>query len=580
MKTLYHDREYILKVLKDHDLLGQDHLRYIEEKYMVARRRGIDLIQWIDSLELPQKGKSTTLLTEAAILQAICQDQGWEFRRLDPLSLDINIVTRVLPASFAKRRYVLPIHQDTENNITVSCYYPGDKELIDDLQRVLKTRPILVVSPLKDINRVITEFFDFHLSIKAARSSITPAENNISNLEQYVKLSAMQGERSEKHINNAVDHLFQYALNERASDIHIEPRREETLIRFRIDGVLHVVYRLPREVHEAICTRIKALSRLDVAEKRRPQDGRIKVNWHDEDAEIRVSTVPVAFGEKVVLRIQNAEILFTDLDDLGFRPEDLLKYKKFLEHTYGIVLVTGPTGSGKSTTLYSTLRHLNSPELNIVTVEDPIEMVFEDFNQIGVQPAIGVTFSSILRNILRQDPDIVMIGEIRDSETARHSVQAALTGHMVFSTLHTNDSAGAITRLRDLGLESYLISSTLLGVVAQRLVRTICQNCKVSYTVPASKLESLGYRVREKEITLYRGSGCRRCRNTGYYGRTGVYEVLAVTDEIKKMIHQGEPELSIRKKALSQGMKLLRYDACRKMLAGITTMDEVIRATA
>jgi general secretion pathway protein E len=344
--------------------------------------------------------------------------------------------------------------------------------------------------------------------------------------------------------------------------------------------MLHVIYRLPRVVHEAICTRIKALSRLDVAEKRRPQDGRIKVNWKDEDAEIRVSTVPVAFGEKVVLRIQNAEILFSDLDELGFSKEDLARYKRFLEHTYGIVLITGPTGSGKSTTLYSTLRHLNSPELNIVTIEDPIEMVFEDFNQIAVQPSIDVTFSSILRNILRQDPDIVMIGEIRDGETARYAVQAALTGHLVFSTLHTNDAAGAITRMRDLGLESYLISSTLLGVVAQRLVRMICPECKTSYRLPASRLSAMGCRIKEEYVTAYRGEGCRKCRNTGYYGRIGVYEVLEVTDEIKRMIHLEDSELAIKKKALAQGMKVLKYDACMKMLAGITTFEEILRVTA
>ncbi len=579
MRSIYHDKDYIITILRTSGLLDEEHLDFIEKKHVIAQRRGMDLVQWIHSLEFPLAGTRDKVLTEVEIMEAISKDRGWSFRRLDPLELDINIVTRMIPASFAKRRKVLPIEKDHEK-ITVSCYFPEDKELMEDLSRVLKSPPALVASPLGDIRRVISEFFEFHRSITAAKSTIQAAEVDISNLEQYVKLSAMEGDQSEKHINKAVDHLFQYALNERASDIHIEPRRNETLIRFRIDGMLHVIYRLPRVVHEAICTRIKAMSRLDVAEKRRPQDGRIKVNWKDEDAEIRVSTVPVAFGEKVVLRIQNAEILFSDLDELGFSKEDLARYKRFLEHTYGIVLITGPTGSGKSTTLYSTLRHLNSPELNIVTIEDPIEMVFEDFNQIAVQPSIDVTFSSILRNILRQDPDIVMIGEIRDGETARYAVQAALTGHLVFSTLHTNDAAGAITRMRDLGLESYLISSTLLGVVAQRLVRMICPECKTSYRLPASRLSAMGCRVKEEYVTAYRGEGCRKCRNTGYYGRIGVYEVLEVTDEIKRMIHLEDSELAIKKKALAQGMKVLKYDACMKMLAGITTFEEILRVTA
>ena len=579
MDSIYHDKDYILTVLTGADLLDQEHLDYIEDKHVVAERRGTDLIQWIDSLGLPMKGAGSKKLTEAEILEAVCRDRGWAFRRLDPLDLDINLVTKLIPASFAKRRFVLPIEKQG-STVVAACYYPEDKDLLEDLVRVLKREPRLVVSPLGDIKRIIAEFFEFHRSISAAKSSIRQAETDISNLEQYVKLKAIEGDRSEKHINKAVDHLFQYALKERASDIHIEPRRSETLIRFRIDGMLHVIYRLPREVHEAICTRIKALSRLDVAEKRRPQDGRIKVNWDGEDAEIRVSTVPVAFGEKVVLRIQNADILFSDLDDLGFSSHDLHRYKGFLDHTYGIILITGPTGSGKSTTLYSTLRYLNSPEINIVTIEDPIEMVFEDFNQIAVQPSIDVTFSSILRNILRQDPDIVMIGEIRDGETARYAVQAALTGHLVFSTLHTNDAAGAITRLRDLGLEPYLISSTLLGVVAQRLVRVICPECRSSYRLPASRLSAMGCRVREEFVTAYRGEGCRRCRNTGYYGRIGVYEVLEVTEEIKRMIHREEPELAIKKKAISQGMRILRHDACMKMISGTTTFEEIVRVTA
>jgi general secretion pathway protein E len=305
----------------------------------------------------------------------------------------------------------------------------------------------------------------------------------------------------------------------------------------------------------------------------------MKIAYGKEESEVRVSTVPVAFGEKIVLRLQNAEILFSNLDELGFSSRDFEVYNKIINNTYGIILMTGPTGSGKSTTLYSTLRHLNTPEVNIVTIEDPIEMVYEDFNQIAVQPQIGVTFATILRNILRQDPDIVMIGEIRDQETAQYAVQAALTGHLVFSTLHTNDAAGAVTRLEDLGLPSYLIASTLLGVVAQRLVRTICPKCKQPTTISADSLKVFNCKASGESITAYEGKGCSYCRQTGYYGRIGIYEVLEVDNTIKKMIHERAGEQAIRQYAIKNGMTTLKQDACRKLANGITDLKEIVRVT-
>ncbi len=579
MKTLYEQPDFIFPLLERNGLLSRQKTAELRKKAHIARRRGIDLIQWIDSLQIPREGGGGELLTEAEILEAICREKAWRFKRLDPLKLDIDIVTRTIPASFAKTRLVLPVewHGDI---LEICCYYPEDEELKEDIQRACQSRIEFVVAPRADIERVIAEFFDFRKSIAAAEDVLTAPEVDISNLEQYVKLSSKEGgAASDKHINKAVDHLFQYALNERASDIHIEPKRNESVVRFRIDGVLHTIHRLPRVVHDALCTRIKALSRLDIAEKRRPQDGRIKLSWKGEDAEVRVSTVPVAFGEKVVLRLQSAAILMSNLEELGFSERDFKAYKSFLKNTYGMILMTGPTGSGKSTTLYSTLRYLNSPEVNIVTVEDPVEMVYEDFNQIAVQPSIDVTFSTILRNILRQDPDIVMIGEIRDAETARYAVQASLTGHLVFSTLHTNDAAGAITRLLDLGLEPYIIASTLLGVVAQRLVRMICKNCSQETTVSAGEMAAFGCRIRAERAKVWEGKGCNMCRRTGYYGRIGIYEVLAVSSRIKEMIHKGRSENEIREQARKEGMKSLKYDACKKMLSGITTMEEIVRVT-
>ena len=388
--------------------------------------------------------------------------------------------------------------------------------------------------------------------------------------------------RTDQHIKAAVNHLFSYALEQRASDIHIEPKRDVCLVRFRIDGVLHTIYNLPKAVHSAITSRIKSLARMDIAEKRRPQDGRIKIGRREEDraAAIRVSTVPVAFGEKTVMRILDPEVLFQRLDDLGFARRDRVVYNSFMTAAHGIVLVTGPTGSGKSTTLYSTLKQIATPEKNIITVEDPVEMVHEEFNQIAVQAQIEVTFSTILRNILRQDPDIIMIGEIRDLETATHAVQAALTGHLVFSTLHTNDAVSTIVRLQDLGLEPFLISSTLLGALAQRLVRRICPHCAEPYPADSAALVRLGFPVSGREpVELKRGKGCLHCRNTGYLGRLGIFEIFPMSDQLKKLIAGRADDAQLRQVAVREGMTTLREDAWRKVQAGLTTVEEAVRVT-
>jgi general secretion pathway protein E len=353
------------------------------------------------------------------------------------------------------------------------------------------------------------------------------------------------------------------------------------LVRLRIDGVLHSIYKLPKTVHGAIISRIKALSRLDMAEKRRPQDGRIKIDrGKGGEAEIRVSTVPTAFGEKTVMRILDPDILFQDVGQLGMTSMDLVHYQQFINLPYGLVLVCGPTGSGKSTTLYSTLRHLSTEEKNITTVEDPIEMVHEDFNQIAVQPSADITFANILRNILRQDPDIIMIGEMRDLETAENAIQATLTGHLVLSTLHTNDASLAITRLVDIGVQSFLIHATLTGVVAQRLLRKICPYCSESFESSADDLMAMGIKTdRTGMIRLKRGNGCIKCRGTGYLGRVGIFEVLSVTEPIKDIIAQEGTADMIRQAACNEGMVTLRENAIKKMLDGETTYQEVIRVT-
>jgi general secretion pathway protein E len=438
-----------------------------------------------------------------------------------------------------------------------------------------------VVSTKTDIIKLINEFFGFKRSIVAAENQFTGPSVDLGNLEQYVRLKADDELPStDQHIVNAVDHLLSYAFDQRASDVHIEPKRDKSVVRLRIDGILHVIYELPKNVHNAIISRIKTIARLDMAEKRRPQDGRIKMEKGGVEAEIRVSSIPVAFGEKLVMRISDPDVLFQDLENLGFTSMDLIRYQQFINMPHGIVLVCGPTGSGKSTTLYSTLRELSSPDINITTVEDPIEMIHEDFNQIAVQPLVGITFGSILRNILRQDPDIIMIGEMRDLETAENAVQAALTGHLVLSTLHTNDAPSSVTRLQELGTPSFLLEATLVGIVAQRLVRKICPFCKETFDMDAKELASLGLDLRKNSpVELNMGKGCMKCRGTGYLGRSGVYEILPVTESIKKMITAESKVEEMREMAKKEGMITLRENAVKKLLQGETTYQEVLRVT-
>jgi general secretion pathway protein E len=540
----------------------------------------ITIVDVIASLQMPRADDPTKTLDEEVIFQALARSWKIPYRKIDPLKLDLNLVTTTIPHTFAMRHLVLPI-AIKDGYLTVATPNPFNVEAMEDIARVshLKVRP--VVSTKSDILKLMNEFFGFRRSIVAAEHEFAMPAVDLGNLEQYVKLrSSDELPSNDQHIVNAVDHLFRYAFDQRASDVHIEPKREKSRVRLRIDGVLHSVYELPKTVHSAIVSRIKNLGRLDMAEKRRPQDGRIKMSREGVEAEIRVSSIPTAFGEKLVMRILDPEVLFQDLENLGFTSMDLIRYQQFINMPHGIVLVCGPTGSGKSTTLYSTLRYLSSPEINITTVEDPIEMVHEDFNQIAVQPAIGITFGSILRNILRQDPDIIMIGEMRDLETAENAIQAALTGHLVFSTLHTNDAPSSVTRLLDLGVPFFLIKATLVGVLAQRLVRQICTYCKEPFEIDPSDLAALGLDLgKEGPLTLHRGKGCIKCRGTGYLGRSGIYEVLPVTDGIRKQVTPECSAESIRDMARKEGMVTLRENAVKKLLEGKTTYQEVLRVT-
>ncbi len=545
-----------------------------------------DLVDIIVSFKLDLGGKKGKTLDEDTIIQSVSQTCGIPFKKLDPLNLDMETVTKTIPKTFAINHLLLPFN--FQNGILeVAVYHPDNTTVLKDIEQANQVKVKAYLSPKSDIKKILAEFFGFQRSISAAEDQFGGAgvggSVDIGNLEQFVKISSSKEiSSSDQHIKSAVNHLFNYALDQNASDIHVEPKRKSCMIRFRIDGSLHTIYNLPKAVHNAIVARIKFLARLDIAEKRRPQDGRIKLAMSGEkEAEVRVSTVPVAFGEKVVMRILDPDVIFQNLDKLGFSRRDRIVYNSFIKAPHGIVLVTGPTGSGKSTTLYSTLEKIATPERNIVTVEDPVEMVYEAFNQISVQPLIDVTFSTILRNILRQDPDVIMIGEIRDLDTASHAVQAAMTGHLVFSTLHTNDAVSSIVRLRDLGLEPFLISSTLLGSLAQRLVRTVCSDCVESFDMKGSELLKLGFPVIEKETySLKRGKGCRVCRGTGYKGRCGIFEIFPLSEKMKKMITDENNVDEIRQLAIREGMTTLREDAWEKVKAGVTTYQEAMRVTA
>ncbi|MBW2572884.1 MAG: type II/IV secretion system protein [Deltaproteobacteria bacterium] len=570
------------QILKKKDAM-EARLKKQKNHKQASGTRSVNPVTSIDiiaALNLECAGDDSRVLDEELIFQTLADEWEIPFKKIDPLKLDLNLVTTTIPRSFAMKHLVLPI-AIKDGCLTVATPNPFNVEVMEDIARAGQLKVKVVVTSKSDIIKLINEFFGFKRSIAAAEHQFAGPSVDLGNLEQYVRLkSADELPSTDQHVVNAVNYLFTYAFDQRASDVHIEPKRDVSLVRMRIDGVLHTVHQLPKNVHSAIVSRIKNLSRLDMAEKRRPQDGRIKTDKGGVEVEMRVSTIPVAFGEKMVMRIMDPDVLFQDLEKLGFTSTDLIRYNKFINMPHGIVLVCGPTGSGKSTTLYSTLKDLYTPEVNITTIEDPIEMVCEEFNQIAVQPAIGIAFATILRNILRQDPDIIMIGEMRDLETAENAVQAALTGHLVLSTLHTNDAPSSITRLLDLGVPPFLIQSTLVGIMAQRLVRKICNHCMESFDMETAELRTMGLNVEKNgRITLYRGRGCQKCRGTGYHGRTGIFEVVPYSESLKKMTNATIDIETIRDQAKAEGMVSLRGNALKKLLTGKTTYQEVLRVT-
>ncbi len=518
-------------------------------------------------------------LNDDTLTMVVADESGLPYHKLDPLTLDMQLIVSTLSRPFALRHVVLPIAA-TATELTVAVENPFDAEVVENLTRIVKKSIVRVVSSKRDIVKAITEIYGFRKSVESAAKE--SRSDPIADFEQLVRLRTVgEIEATDQHVVNAVDFLLRYAFDQRASDIHIEPKKSDAQVRLRIDGVLHATHKIPKQVVPAIVSRIKTMSRMDIAEKRRPQDGRIKTVMAEREVELRVSTLPVAFGEKVVIRIFDPEVLLQDLPALGFDPDDLAMFQRWIARPHGLLLITGPTGSGKTTTLYAALKALSDDTVNVTTVEDPIEMVTDRFNQTAAQAKIGFDFADAMRSILRQDPDIIMVGEIRDKATADMAIQAALTGHLVMSTLHTNDSVGAVTRLLDLGVPKFLLSTTLVGVMAQRLVRRICKDCAVEAQLSADQLMALGIPIEEQArfSGTRAGMGCTTCRGTGYFGRVGIFEMLDITPGFGAALNDGETEDRMRTLAFKQGMRALRPCALDRLAQGVTTAEEVVRVT-
>ena len=527
-----------------------------------------------------RRAADAKILDAEALLAWLAPRAGLAYLRIDPLKVDVSKVAEAFTAAYAQRHKVLPV-AITATEIVVAICEPFATEWLAEVERQSRRRVRLVLSNPQDIARYTAEFYALAHSV---RTALKNGNQTRVSFEQLVELGKTnkQLDANDQSVVLVVDWLWQYAFDMRASDIHLEPRREQCVIRFRIDGVLHPVYQLPPAVMLAMTSRIKILARMDVIERRRPQDGRIKTrDAKGNEIEMRLSTLPTAFGEKMVMRIFDPENTVKDLDALGFAPHDAKRWEALLKKPHGIILVTGPTGSGKTTTLYSTLKRVSTEEINVSTVEDPIEMIEPSFNQTQVQPQLDFSFAQGVRALMRQDPDVIMVGEIRDLETAEMAVQAALTGHLVFSTLHTNDAPSAITRLIELGIPPYLINATLLGVLAQRLVRTLCASC--SAPDPDAPAADLLAAIKPWSLNgsyrPFKAVGCVECRMTGFRGRMGLYELLVVSDPLKALVN-AQPDIeALRRQAVADGMQPLRLSGALRVAEGRTVLEEVLSAT-
>ncbi len=572
----------VLRLLASDGVIGQVQIDELLTEHPLQRRDLHPLViiaeQNFKSQHPPHRSLNLETLTEW-----LAKRTGLGYLHIDPLKIDFSAVTEIMSGDYATRFDILPI-QVTSDEVVVATAEPFLREWEQILKHLLRKKIRRVIATPLDINRYQVEFYSLARSVKTAAQIKLQDKSGLSSFEQLVEMGKAnrQFDANDQHIIRIVDWLWQYAFEQRASDIHIEPRRDLGIIRFRIDGILHQAYQIPMSVMTAMTSRIKLLGRMDVVEKRRPQDGRIKTRSADgQEIELRLSTLPTVFGEKLVMRVFDPDVLVRDFSDLGFSQEDQIRWKQMTGQPNGIILVTGPTGSGKTTTLYSTLKQLATSEVNVCTIEDPIEMVEPAFNQMQVQSNLDIDFSNGLRTLMRQDPDIIMVGEIRDLETAEMAIQAALTGHLVLSTLHTNDAPSAITRLLNLGVAPYLINSTLLGVLAQRLVRTLCPHCKQAQEMDASASESWDSLTTTwhipKPTHIHHQNGCLECRMTGYLGRIGIYESLLLTPALRNCVTAGADLAEMHEISCKEGMKPLRISGAMKVAAGMTTLEEIFK---
>jgi len=531
--------------------------------------------------EINNQKNSNKVMDLEQLSQWLAKKVGLPYYYIDPLKVDVTAVTAVYSLAYAQNYNILPV-KISDDEIVIATAEPYIRIWETDLRKIQPGKIKRVIANPNEIKRYLIEFYNFSASLRGAQKTTVDKVSHVQNFEQLIELGKNNSlDANHQHIINLVSWLLQYAFDQRASDIHIEPRRLQGNVRFRIDGILHNVYKLPSTVMSAVMSRFKILGRMNIAEKRLPQDGRIKTkSCVGKEIELRLSTMPTAFGEKLVMRIFDPDVLLRDYQQLGFSQRELRIWQQMTEQLNGIILVTGPTGSGKTTTLYSTLKQLATPEVNLCTVEDPIEQIEPSFNQMQVQANIGLNFASGIRTLMRQDPDIIMVGEIRDFETAEMAIQASLTGHLVFSTLHTNNAPAAISRLLNIGVPTYLIQQTLLGIMAQRLLRLLCTHCKQPLAIENQQWLALSKPFKlTKPNVIYQAKGCIECRHTGYSGRIGVYEILENTPALRKLIIDDCDTRTLQKQAIKNGMRPLRLGAVEKIASGLTTIEEMLRVT-
>jgi general secretion pathway protein E len=572
--------DWILEQLVSQDIVEQDKASMVTSLVSSQDKKNLHPLEIIASRDWSNKSRPEQVLTLDMLTDWLAEQSGNSRYHFDPLKMDVASCTSIMSYAYASRFGILAV-EVTEKEVVVAVTDPYNLEWKDELDHIVNKPISTVLANPGQLKSYLIEFYSVSKAMEGAgNKSLGELPGNIQNLEQLIELGKTgKVDADDQHIVSIVDWLMQYAFSQRASDIHVEPRREQGNVRFRIDGVMHQVYEIPANITAAVVSRIKIMGRLDVAEKRKPQDGRIKTLSPDgAEIEMRLSSMPTAFGEKLVLRIFDPEVLVKNFAALGFEKSESDTWNDMISRPHGIILVTGPTGSGKTTTLYTSLKHLAKPEVTVCTIEDPIELVEASFNQMQVQQKIELDFATGVKTLLRQDPDIIMIGEIRDRETAEMAVQAALTGHLVLSTLHTNDAPSAIARLTEIGVPPYLITATLIGVVAQRLVRTLCPHCKQQ-----TNLDLLDWQALIKPWTtsppenISAAEGCLECRQTGFIGRVGIYEMMPMNDDLKREVSDNFDLVNFRKAALRKGMKPLNLAGAQKVARGMTTIEEVLK---